>query len=325
MVNFRFHIVSLIAVFLALGLGVLMGSTVLDDQIVSRLDREIRDVRNEASARKTENDRLKDEINRANAYMDDSAAFAVANRLPSVPVAVIAERGVDGGVVDDVVALLQDAGAEVPGVFWLEDKWALRDTDDVNALRDALGISGSAASVRAQALNALVARLSSPAVATTTPTSETSVPQAAPVDVLGALGDAGFVASDGDKSAIDAFPPRPARALVITGPSSHLAGTEITLDLGRALDDATVPSVVAEAYVDSDAPDAPDRGAAVASLRSDDALSKAVSTLDDLELVQGRVTAVIALEQAANGVVGHYGYGGGASHSVPTPPTTTQP
>src|SRR3954454_15161459 len=41
MINFRFHIVSLIAVFLALGLGILVGSTVIDQKIVNRLDAEI--------------------------------------------------------------------------------------------------------------------------------------------------------------------------------------------------------------------------------------------------------------------------------------------
>jgi len=39
MINFRFHLVSLIAVFLALGLGILVGSTVVDQVIVDRLDR----------------------------------------------------------------------------------------------------------------------------------------------------------------------------------------------------------------------------------------------------------------------------------------------
>ena len=37
MINFRFHIVSLIAVFLALALGVVMGSTVIDRAIVDGL------------------------------------------------------------------------------------------------------------------------------------------------------------------------------------------------------------------------------------------------------------------------------------------------
>ena len=50
MINFRFHLVSLIAVFLALGLGILVGSTVIDQGIVNRLDSEINNVRKENKA-----------------------------------------------------------------------------------------------------------------------------------------------------------------------------------------------------------------------------------------------------------------------------------
>ena len=39
MINFRFHIVSLIAVFLALALGIVMGATVVNRAIVDRLNR----------------------------------------------------------------------------------------------------------------------------------------------------------------------------------------------------------------------------------------------------------------------------------------------
>ena len=38
MINFRYHIVSLIAVFLALAIGVIMGSAVIDRAIVNRLE-----------------------------------------------------------------------------------------------------------------------------------------------------------------------------------------------------------------------------------------------------------------------------------------------
>ena len=37
MINLRYHIVSIVAVFLALGIGVLMGSTIVDRAIVSTL------------------------------------------------------------------------------------------------------------------------------------------------------------------------------------------------------------------------------------------------------------------------------------------------
>ena len=50
MINFRFHLVSLIAVFLALALGVVMGSTVIDRAVVNGLENRIKHVENKAEA-----------------------------------------------------------------------------------------------------------------------------------------------------------------------------------------------------------------------------------------------------------------------------------
>ena len=56
-------------------------------------------------------------------------------------------------------------------------------------------------------------------------------------------------------------------------------------------------------------------------VRTNDTLAAVVSTVDDLDLVQGRVAAVLALQEIGDGVVGHYGYGDGASSNrLPAPP-----
>ena len=64
----------------------------------------------------------------------------------------------------------------------------------------------------------------------------------------------------------------------------------------------------------------PKRGAALEPVRGDPALAKQVTTLDDAELPQGALTAVISLEQIADGTIGHYGYGEGASEAIPPIP-----
>src|SRR5215470_9135600 len=125
MINFRFHIVSLIAVFLAMGLGILVGSTVVDQVVVDRLDREIRDVSHESNQVKSEN-----------------------SRLDGVPVAIIAEKGVDRSAVTSLVSTVKASGAVVPGVFWLTDKWRLDSPKDVHALQSAAHVSGNIAAVR---------------------------------------------------------------------------------------------------------------------------------------------------------------------------------
>ncbi|MDQ3767632.1 MAG: copper transporter, partial [Actinomycetota bacterium] len=44
MIDFRYHLISLVAVFLALGLGILLGSAVLGQNFTSRLRRAVENV-----------------------------------------------------------------------------------------------------------------------------------------------------------------------------------------------------------------------------------------------------------------------------------------
>jgi hypothetical protein len=63
-----------------------------------------------------------------------------------------------------------------------------------------------------------------------------------------------------------------------------------------------------------------DRGTWIAPIRNDDQLKTQVSTIDDVDLVQGRVASALALAVLARGVVGAYGIGAGAASTVPAIP-----
>ena len=152
MVNFRFHLVSLIAVFLALGLGILTGSAVVNQATVQGIRREIRDVRAEVNDLRDANGALTDELGRTSEFVAESAAFAVDGRLTGVPVAIVAERGVSEDAVDDTANLVRTAGADAPAVVWLEERWKLESEEDAQALRDATDLLGGANSVRTRAL-----------------------------------------------------------------------------------------------------------------------------------------------------------------------------
>ena len=83
---------------------------------------------------------------------------------------------------------------------------------------------------------------------------------------------------------------------------------------------STRPTVAGEVYVTSDQPDAPERGAAVAPVRTNEALSKTCRRSTTSNSWQGASPTVLALQDLVNGVVGHYGYGNGATSSLPPPP-----
>src|SRR5882672_11505565 len=108
MINFRFHIASLIAVFLALALGVVMGSTVIDRAIVDGLRDRINDVEKKANDQRARNDRLQEQLDQANVYTAESASYAVRNQLPDQQVGIVAERGVDEAAVKAQAQLLRD-------------------------------------------------------------------------------------------------------------------------------------------------------------------------------------------------------------------------
>ncbi len=110
--------------------------------------------------------------------------------------------------------------------------------------------------------------------------------------------------------------------LLLTGTDSHLLGTDTMVDLAQAFVGSKVPTVLGEVYdAGATAGAAPKRGATLQPLRASPTLSEAVTTVDDAELAQGTLAVVISLEQVADGIVGHYGYGAGASQPIPPIPS----
>ena len=118
-----------------------------------------------------------------------------------------------------------------------------------------------------------------------------------------ALAKAGFVTLEGvgseDVSATS-FPGAGARALLVGGPESTITASGTTVELTQALVAAKALTAVGE--VDPD--EATNRGVWLAPIRNDDQLKRQVSTIDDVDLVQGRVSATLALAVLARGVVG---------------------
>jgi hypothetical protein len=310
MINFRFHIVSLIAVFLALAVGIVFGATVVNNVIVDRLNDRIDTVERNANKRKAESDELRSEVGRLQGYIDGTKDFAVAGRLEGVPLVTIAARGVDADAVKQTVELAQRAGARAPGIIWLEEKMTLSEDDALRELGELLGRRGQSVKVtRDDAWNALASRVASGGGAA-----------ANGRELLGALSDAGFVGFEPVGNQGENFSPASvsggdARVLLIDGTNGQVAGNEVLAPLSNALTANRLRLVVGEVFDEQDG--GPQRGAMLNPIRSSDALKQTVSTVDDLDLVEGHVAAVLALADLNRNVVGQYGYGTGATTSTP--------
>jgi hypothetical protein len=328
-INFRFHLVSLVAVFLALALGVVVGSTVIDKAIVDRLSAQIDSVRARADEQRTENRGLRDQVKGLESFIVQSQPQVVGRRLSQVPVTVVAVRGVPAEDVRGAVDILRQAGALVPGVLWIEDAFSAPEPAARSKLVEAMGDSGLATEdLRLVALEALGHRLVTGTrltSATTTPSStdSSSAPGSsgsASADTLVALHDAGLVSFDrlgGGAVSLESWPSPGTRMLLVDGSQTRALPGTVSIPILRS--GASAGGRLALAEVFRPTATVKDRGAVVRGVRDDPNLSRIVSTVDDLDNTRGQVALTLAVQELGTGRAGHYGEGPGASSHLPTP------
>lgn len=316
MINFRFHLVSLVAVFLALALGVVMGSTVIDRAIVDRLSSQIDSVKKRADEQRAENRTLRDQMKGLETFIAQSQPQVTARRLNQVPVTIVAVRGVPAEDVKGAYDILRSAGALVSGVLWVEDGFSASDPAARTKLVQAMGDSGLATDdLRQVALESLGHRLAAgPRVTTVSSTSDSGL------DTLVALADAGLVSFDtmgGGAVDLESWPSTGSRTLVIDGTQAHPLPGTMTIPILRAAAAAGGRLALAEVFRPTATIKA--RGAVVRGVRDDAALSRVVSTVDDLDDTRGQVALTLAVQELGTDRAGHYGEGPGASSQLPTP------
>jgi hypothetical protein len=315
-INFRFHLVSLVAVFLALALGVVMGSTVIDRAIVDRLSSQIDSVKKRADEQRAENRTLRDQMKGLETFIAQSQPQVTARRLNQVPVTIVAVRGVPAEDVKGAYDVLRSAGALVSGVLWVEDGFSASDPAARTKLVQAMGDSGLATDdLRQVALESLGHRLAAgPRVTTESSTSDSGL------DTLVALADAGLVSFDtmgGGAVDLESWPSTGSRTLVIDGTQAHPLPGTMTIPILRAAAAAGGRLALAEVFRPTATIKA--RGAVVRGVRDDAALSRVVSTVDDLDDTRGQVALTLAVQELGTDRAGHYGEGPGASSQLPTP------
>lgn len=115
MIDFRYHLVSIVAVFLALAIGIVVGATALKPAVTSTLAREARAEARRNARLYAHNAQLKHEI-----AADESFAGAAQDRLlhdllTGQSVVLVLAPNTDGGTVAGVTRALQAAGATLTG------------------------------------------------------------------------------------------------------------------------------------------------------------------------------------------------------------------
>ncbi|MEA3020017.1 MAG: hypothetical protein QOI47_1541 [Actinomycetota bacterium] len=343
MINFRYHVVSLIAVFLSLAIGVIMGSAVIDRAIVNRLEDQQTSLQHRLDSIEKSNDALRAENGdlrgAANLLAEQGSQRLLAGSLTGVPVAVIASRGVESSGLSALVSLLATSGADQRGTIWLTERFALASDGERRDLAAALGapVSTSASDLRTLALTRLSSmlrdeagpsRITDPSVSsTTTTTSGTAADALATAAVFSALRDAGFVDFDPPKGQPGSAGPQLARGtrlVFVSGAKAKVPDDQVAVPFADLLvaDRPGVPSVALLAAEDRGTTTTTTKPAPefVVALRRDNGVADRLSTVDNIGDFAGRLAAVLAIVDLGEGRVGHFGRGPGAQRLLPALP-----
>lgn len=295
MVNFRFHLVSITAVFLALGLGLVIGSTVVDRVTVETIERQLDQVRDRADQVNLENEELRTSLERSRQFSDQAARRLVEGRLREIPVLVVtAVDGPDERTLE-LERALASAGAAYVGRLTLGERWRLEEEDDIAALAEETGVSSTRAdAVRRAAMESLAA----------------AIRAGVPGELIPALVEKGFLRYEGPGSPAQ-LPPPGVRILVVSDDDVAVPNELGLIPLVDSLVDAQI-GVVASAPLEGEESDV---STFIATLRSRDFANR-LSTVDNLG-VEGEAAAILALEDLGAGRLGHYGLGEGVDAVLP--------
>jgi len=307
MIDFRYHLVSLISVFLALAVGVVLGAGPLQNSLGTALNDQVTALRENRNATQAKLEQTETAVNERDSYITQAASGLLPGTLASKNVAMVLLPDAKAEDADAIAAQLKNAGATVTGRVSLTSTWVdlsrenYRSTFsgqvqghlDSTTSKDANGILGEAL---AKALTAndgssrvLMDMLSVTVDKSGTPfISVDSTPTAA-AEMIVVVGPRPQ-ASSGKRATVEASPGEDPKAW-----AKALEGTA-----GRA------PTVVAGS-ADGD-------GGVVGIIRSEKAK---VTTIDSVGQIAASVSTPLALASTRAGTTGHYGFDKGAEAVMP--------
>lgn len=303
MISFRYHLVSLVAVFLALALGIVVGTTALNGPITT-------DLRKQVNTLKSDRTTLANQVKALQARVDASEQFAatygaqlVAGTLTHQNVLLLAMPGAGASVVDSIAAQVAAAGAKVTGRVQL--------TNDYTDVRRGTDIS-SLATGPVHPIGLTLPETSDPGMLGGALLAYVLLGKGQSTDVRQVLGGLSALHMVSGSSTVT-----PSKTVIVVGtgglPANGYAGSS-ELALVTALQQAGGHVVVA-----GDAPSAISHG--IVGLTRGANIHTTVSTVDNADSALGQVTAVLALADVINSRVGSYGTQDGTDALFPTPAT----
>jgi hypothetical protein len=309
MISWRYHLISIVAVFLALGLGVLAGTTVLDQGLVNTLRSQTAELRRDLDDLRQTVTEQRQELATLSTFTDQALPFLVSDRLFGRPVVIVTQDGVEDATLTETRRALDLSGATILTTLTVRPEMAAEDPSSSADLAAIVGLPATSPpeDLSSGAATQLAARLA------TAPADA-----AAQDDLLGALLSAGFVTA-GQPELSDATLAQIGGAgqivVVLGGGATDVAPAPAAflVPLTTSLVDLGMTSAAAEGLA-SEAGYVRDVRAQV------DAETEPITTVDDADVPIGGAALILGIQEVVlTGTGGNYGTGEGASRLLPSP------
>lgn len=306
MIDFRYHLVSIVSIFLALAVGIVLGAGPLKEDIGNTLTSEVKNLRDDKAALRTQLDAADKGAQARDEFTVASNRSLLAGRLRGSTVSIIVLPGADTSLVKSTTDTLTTAGATIGSSVSVQQAWV---DPDKSTFRSTLGqqLASQVGLPIGQSDGEVVDDVLARCVLT-----KVGSPSPGASAALESLRTSQLIRYTPDRVTPATL------AVVIAGPVTGADAAERETratawsDLAVAMDAAGSGAVLAAASLK----DPQTATSPLVISRSGDR-SKVLTTVDDAELPMGQASIVFGLLEQEAGKAGHYGLASDASAAFP--------
>jgi hypothetical protein len=313
-IDFRYHLVSLIAVFLAVALGIVIGTTQLNEPILADIENQVTSLEQDKRDLEDRTQALQSQVETADAFGAAVAPMLVGGSLTDRRVLLLVTgEQVPTETVESLAALVEQAGGAVTGTLRLQPGYS--DPANASSLQSYITGPGLPTGIQlpeADDAGQLVASVLAQVLIV--PPGGTPRDGAEISSVL-----AGLTALDAvtaESSSVNAAD----SAIVVS--SGAFEGEDAEARSGTLTDLVAALDAAGSGVVVAGDPSAAIEHGLVGAIRSEPALSAAISTVDNAGASTGQISTVLALAAESDGTSGTYGTGEDAQPVPPVPAAT---
>lgn len=309
MIDFRYHIVSIVSIFLALAVGIVLGAGPLQGELGSTLVKEVSGLRADKTALNQQVADTKKDTDAQDGYIGATNPEVLAGALNERSIALVVLPGVDSKMIQATEATLRSSGARVVSTSVVSDDWVSTDKSTMAARDEAVAAIAASAGVDVTTTGAVAPRDVLLATLLTRPTGAEAdtLGAATAAEGMKALADAGLVDID-TKDFERADLALVAGGQVAPDPDPDQETAKRWVDLVVAIDEHSSGAVASGNL----AVNATGAGTLVGAVRNDATAVDIVSTVDNSGTQMGQASVVHALVLQDQGGVGQFGLAAGA-------------